>query len=106
MCSSLSNRTRARRGQGDHNREAPAAVAFAAAHATEREAVIDRRVLEATALQHAMGRADLEGIRQAITAKEQSHILIRAGKPDWQQPQGVIYDGCDAGARTPERRHR
>jgi hypothetical protein len=39
------------------------AVRFALAHTTEREAVIDRRALEAAALQHAMGRADLNEIR-------------------------------------------
>ena len=39
------------------------AVRFALAHTTEREAVIDRRALEAAALQHAMGRADLDQVR-------------------------------------------
>ena len=39
------------------------AVRFAVAHTTEREAVIDRRALEAAALQHAMGRADLNEVR-------------------------------------------
>jgi conjugative relaxase-like TrwC/TraI family protein len=39
--------------------ELESAVRFALAHPTEREAVIDRRALEAAALQHAMGRADL-----------------------------------------------
>ncbi|HEX4209817.1 MAG TPA: MobF family relaxase [Candidatus Binataceae bacterium] len=73
---------------GDHNLETPAALAFAVTHTTEREAVIDRRLLEATALQHAMGRVDLDGVRQGVTAGEQRRSLIRAGKPDWQQPQG------------------
>jgi ATP-dependent exoDNAse (exonuclease V) alpha subunit len=35
-----------------------------------------------------MGRVDLDGVRQAITADEKRHILIRAGKPDWKNPQG------------------
>jgi conjugative relaxase-like TrwC/TraI family protein len=77
-------------GAGDYNREAPAAIAFAITHTTEREAVIDRRLLESTALQHAMGRADLDGVRQGIAAGEQRQTLIRAGKPDWQQPQGAF----------------
>jgi TrwC relaxase len=83
-------RTALSRGDGlrDHNAEAGPAIAFATAHATQREAVIDRRLVEATALQHAMGRVDLDGVRQAITADEQRHILIRAGKPDWKNPQG------------------
>jgi AAA domain len=52
--------------------------------------VIDRRALEATALQHAMGYADLDGVRKEMAADEHRHILIRAGKPDWQQPQGAF----------------
>ena len=43
--------------------EVESAVRFALAHTTEREAVIDRRALEAAALQHAMGRADLNEVR-------------------------------------------
>src|SRR5580698_4359947 len=77
-----------------HNRKdsdaQAAALAFARTHTTEREAVIDRRALEAAALQHAMGCADLDGVRKEIAADERRHILIRAGKPDWQQPQGAF----------------
>ena len=40
------------------------ALRFAVAHSTEREAVIDRRALEATALQHAMGVIDLDQLRR------------------------------------------
>lgn len=43
--------------------EVESAVRFALAHTTEREAVIERRALEAAALQHAMGRADLNEVR-------------------------------------------
>jgi conjugative relaxase-like TrwC/TraI family protein len=75
-------------GLAGHNAEAGPAISFAATHATEREAVADRRQLEAAALQHAMGRVDLDGVRQAIKSEEQQHTLIRAGKPDWSQPQG------------------
>jgi conjugative relaxase-like TrwC/TraI family protein len=77
-------------GQGDHNAESLPAVTFAARHTTEREAVVDRRQLEAAALQHATGRADLDGVRQAIKQAEQAHTLLRAGKPDWTQPQGAF----------------
>jgi conjugative relaxase-like TrwC/TraI family protein len=77
-------------GQSDHNAEAGAAISFAARHTSEREAVVDRRALETAALAHAMGRADLDGIRQAIKDSEQQRTLIRAGKPDWRQPQGAF----------------
>jgi ATP-dependent exoDNAse (exonuclease V) alpha subunit len=70
--------------------DAQAALAFARVHTTERAAVIDRRALEATALQHAMGHADLDGVRREIATEERRHILIRSGKPDWQQPQGAF----------------
>ncbi|HUA36028.1 MAG TPA: MobF family relaxase [Candidatus Binataceae bacterium] len=47
------------------------AVGYAVTHATEREAVVDRRALEGAALQHSMGRASLteirdEGIQQQL----------------------------------------
>jgi len=74
----------------DHNTETVSAIAFAARHTTEREAVVDRRQLEAAALQHAMGRVDLDGIRLSINQAEQTHTLIRAGKPDWRRPQGAF----------------
>jgi conjugative relaxase-like TrwC/TraI family protein len=80
------------RGSQFHRKDgdAEAALTFARIHTTERAAVIDRRALEATALQHAMGHADLDGVRKEIAADERRHILIRAGKPDWQQPQGAF----------------
>ena len=77
-------------GPGYNEGDAQAALAFAQTHTTEREAVIDRRALESAALQHAMGHADLDGIRRAVAEAEQRHALIRAGKPDWQQPQGAF----------------
>src|SRR5712692_7107242 len=46
---------------------------------TEREAVIDRRALEAKALQHAMGRADLHWIRAESERFQQNGQLIVAG---------------------------
>ena len=52
------------------------ALRFAVAHSTEREAVIDRRALEATALQHAMGAIDLDELRRESTAWEERRALI------------------------------
>ncbi len=81
-------------GRGDLHRgngaDSQAALDFARLHTTEREAVIDRRALEAAALQHGMGRVDLAGVRKQIAAGEHGHSLIRAGKPDWQHPQGAF----------------
>lgn len=52
------------------------AFRFAVAHSTEREAVIDRRALEATALQHAMGAIDLDNLRRESAAWEEHRALI------------------------------
>ena len=52
------------------------ALRFAVAHSTEREAVIDRRALEATALQHARGAIDLDKLRRESTAWEERRALI------------------------------
>jgi hypothetical protein len=56
-----------RRGTGI---DAQAALDFARQHTTERESVIDRRALEATAVQHGMSRTDLASVRTEITAGE------------------------------------
>ncbi len=81
-------------GRGDLNAgngiDSRAALDFARMHTTEREAVIDRRHLEAAALQHGMGRLDLAAVRKEIAAEEQAHALIRAGKLDWHHPQGAF----------------
>jgi ATP-dependent exoDNAse (exonuclease V) alpha subunit len=63
-------------------------VDFSLAHTTEREAVIDRRELEAAALQHGMGRVDLDGVRAQMTREEGFGRLISAGVNDWRHPQG------------------
>ena len=55
------------------------AVRFSAAHNTEREAVTDRRALERTALQYAMGIADLEGVRRETGLRESHGDLIALG---------------------------
>jgi conjugative relaxase-like TrwC/TraI family protein len=52
------------------------AVRFALAHNTEREAVIDRRALEAAALQHAMGRADLNEVRNESRRSQKRGQLL------------------------------
>jgi conjugative relaxase-like TrwC/TraI family protein len=52
------------------------AVRFALAHTTEREAVIDRRALEAAALQHAMGRADLNEVRDENRRSQERGQLL------------------------------
>jgi conjugative relaxase-like TrwC/TraI family protein len=64
------------------------ALRLSVAHHTEREAVIDRRALEATALQHAMGKADLDGMRSEARTWESSGKLIRAGAAV-SAPQGA-----------------
>ncbi len=56
--------------------EAEDAIRFALAHTTEREAVIDRRALEAAALQHAMGRADLSQIRNENRRSQERGQLL------------------------------
>jgi conjugative relaxase-like TrwC/TraI family protein len=57
--------------------KAEVALEYSVSHNSEREAVIDRRALEAVALQHAMGRADLEQVRRAADARESAGTLIR-----------------------------
>jgi conjugative relaxase-like TrwC/TraI family protein len=54
----------------------------------EREAVIDRRALETKALQHAMGRADLDQIRRQSHVIEQHGQLIAVGDAV-SSPQGA-----------------
>ena len=52
------------------------ALHFAVAHSTEREAVIDRRALEAAALQQATGAIDLDELRRESSAWEERRALI------------------------------
>jgi conjugative relaxase-like TrwC/TraI family protein len=81
-------------GRGDLNARSAGdvrtALDFAKAHATSREAVIDRRALETAALQHSMGRLDLTTVRNQITTDEQGRGLIRAGQTDPHHPQGAF----------------
>ncbi|MFZ1119166.1 MAG: AAA family ATPase, partial [Candidatus Binataceae bacterium] len=55
---------------------------------SEREAVIDRRALEAKALQHAMGQADLHRIRVESERFQQNGRLVVAGD-SVNSPQGA-----------------
>ena len=73
---------------GNERQVAEEALGFAAAHTTEREAVIDRRELEAAALEHAMGRADLDGVRAQMTREQVAHRLISTAEANWQHAQG------------------
>jgi ATP-dependent exoDNAse (exonuclease V) alpha subunit len=63
-------------------------VRLSAAHNTEREAVIDRRALEATALQNLMGAADLDQVRAESERHEQAAELIQVGNAI-SSPQGA-----------------
>ena len=65
------------------------ALSFSVAHNTEREAVTDRRALERTALQYAMGIADLEGVRHETGVRQSRGDLIAlAVSPSFP---GVVY---------------
>ena len=65
------------------------ALSFSVAHNTEREAITDRRALERTALQYAMGIADLEGVRRETGVRESRGDLIAlAVSPSFP---GVVY---------------
>jgi len=64
------------------------ALRLSAAHNTEREAVVDRRALEATALQHLMGVGDLGQVRVESGRHEQTGELIQVGNAI-ASPQGA-----------------
>ena len=72
----------------DPGLSAAEAVNFAAAHTTEREAVIDRRELEKVALIQGMGRTHLDEIRGQIVHQEGVRRLIPTHQRDWKHPQG------------------
>src|SRR5216683_1142453 len=63
------------------------ALDYSVEHSSEREAVIDRRALEAAALQHVMGKADLERVRRAADLRESAGNLIRIDA-EISSPQG------------------
>ena len=62
------------------------ALRFSVEHNAEREAVIDRRAVEGSALQHAMGRGDLDAIRDQTA--------------EWQKRAGLIH--VEAGVVWPQ----
>lgn len=65
------------------------AVRFSRLHNTEREAVIDRRALETSALQHAMGPATPQRVREWIAMEQERGQLILIAS-DWRNPQGCF----------------
>jgi conjugative relaxase-like TrwC/TraI family protein len=65
--------------QDRHPEKAEEAVRHSIEENTEREAVIDRRLLEARALQHAMGSVELDQIRIESRSFERDGRLIAAG---------------------------
>jgi conjugative relaxase-like TrwC/TraI family protein len=66
------------------------AVEFARRHGTDREAVLDRRQLEAAALRHAMGGITLRQVRGGIDRQERQGTLIRAALSSHEHPQGAF----------------
>ena len=74
--------------QNRHTEKAEEAVRHSIDENTEREAVIDRRALEARALQHAMGNVELGQIRTEAQRFERAERLIAAGKAV-NSPQGA-----------------
>ena len=82
-------------GRGDQNPELTRAISeealnFARAHTTNRDAVVDRRGIEAAALQHGMGKVDLTAVRGQIGIEENGQTLIRTGRPNPRHPQGAF----------------
>lgn len=81
-------------GRGDMNRgtsqDTQTALEFATKHTTERDAVVDRRDLEAAALRHSMGRVRVDGLRAHITAEQHRETLIAANRVDWHHAQGAF----------------
>jgi hypothetical protein len=71
-----------------HPQKAEEAVRQSIDENIEREAVFDRRALEAKALQHAMGQADLHRIRLGSECFQQDGRLILAGDAV-NSPQGA-----------------
>jgi conjugative relaxase-like TrwC/TraI family protein len=65
------------------------ALQFSVEHNTEREAVIDRRAMEGSALRHAMGRADLDAIRNRSADWQKRGALIRV-EAGVVSPQGAF----------------
>jgi conjugative relaxase-like TrwC/TraI family protein len=62
------------------------AVEFARVHTTNREAVVSRRDLEVSALQHGMGRTDPRAVRQQIQTEHNAGQLIPTATRE--HPQG------------------
>jgi hypothetical protein len=69
------------------------AVRFALAHNAEREAVIDCRALEAAALQHAMGRADLNEVRnESRRSQERGQLWLSSAQTYFTTPEMIALE--------------
>jgi len=75
-----------------------AAVEFSRNHATERDAVVDRRKLEKLALEHGMAKLQLNHVREQIGVEEKQGKLIRAGDSNNWSPPG--YGDPSSGAHS------
>ena len=64
------------------------AVEFSRTHNTENDARIDRRLLEATALRHAMGQVTLDQVREQIDHELAQGVLVQNVAPNHQHPEG------------------
>src|SRR5689334_10876682 len=69
--------------------DAREAVDFAIAHNTNREAVVDRRAIEVSALQHGMGRVTLDAVRRQMEREQAAGRLIPTAY-DVAHPQGAF----------------
>jgi ATP-dependent exoDNAse (exonuclease V) alpha subunit len=72
----------------DNSAVAHEALEFAKAHCFDREAVVDTRDIEVAALEHAMGRIDLDGLRRHMALQETAQKLIPDQRFDYRHPQG------------------
>jgi hypothetical protein len=82
--------------QDRHPKKAEEAVRHSIEENTEREAVIDRRALEARALQHAMGSVELEQIRAEGQRFQMDGRLVGLGN-GVNSPRGQHLDLMRAG---------
>ena len=79
---------RGREPAGLRPEHAEVALRFSVDHHTEREAVVDRRALEASALRYGMGKFDLDGLRSA-TGQWQAQGRIIAATAEVSSPRGA-----------------
>jgi conjugative relaxase-like TrwC/TraI family protein len=82
------------RGDIQHDTDADAreALDFSISHNTNREAVVDRRDLEVSALQHGMGRVTLEAVRRQMDREEDIGRLIPTAAQSRFLPFNMAWD--------------